>query len=177
MQALYRKDRDGSIQLAGIEGRAILGLDPGTVTGWALHLPSRLVKSGTVTLPNIPVDASARGKKPRSLWEFLDARNKQAGGLHAVYFELSQFQARGTGPLSLMDRGALYEIIRLWAFLPGIPTFGVAPQTIKKFVTGSGNAKKNDVKFAVEAWGFDPKSYDEADAIGVLSYGLEQQRR
>lgn len=54
-----------------------------------------------------------------------------------------------------------------------VPFEGLSVQEIKKFATGKGNAKKDAVMRSCEAWGFSPKSEDEADAIAILKCSLE----
>jgi hypothetical protein len=44
----------------------------------------------------------------------------------------------------------------------------VAPSMLKKFVTGTGNAKKDQMMMATyKKWGFEAKTNDEADAYGL----------
>lgn len=166
-----------------IEGRAVLGIDPGTKLGWALHLPDCSVRSGTVDLPDIKIGAAARGKKPDALRRFLSARKIEAGGrLHAIYYELSQFQGKRKGvvvqgPLALMDRGGLLDVITAFGYFTGSPCHGIAPGTIKKFCTGNGNATKAEVMDMVtRGWKFEPGDDNEADALAIMCYGLEQQQ-
>jgi len=50
-----------------------------------------------------------------------------------------------------------------------------APTAIKKFITGKGTAKKNDVIAAVEKLGYHPKDDNEADAVALLLMAIDQQ--
>jgi Holliday junction resolvasome RuvABC endonuclease subunit len=45
--------------------------------------------------------------------------------------------------------------------------------TIKRFITGKGNADKQAVIDAVRARGFQPKDDNEADAIAILLWAIE----
>jgi Holliday junction resolvasome RuvABC endonuclease subunit len=45
--------------------------------------------------------------------------------------------------------------------------------TIKKFMTGKGNATKEEMIAAAKLRGFDPKTDDEADALGILFLALK----
>lgn len=48
------------------------------------------------------------------------------------------------------------------------------PTTIKKFVTGSGRATKEDMMKAIKKLKFKPEVHDEADAIGLHLYTQSQ---
>lgn len=58
----------------------------------------------------------------------------------------------------------------------------IAPQTVKKIITGSGRADKNEVQsalknFVVNIDDFAFNNYDESDAVAVaVSYGLQMER-
>jgi crossover junction endodeoxyribonuclease RuvC len=51
-----------------------------------------------------------------------------------------------------------------------------APATIKKFITGSGRAKKEEVKKSIENLGFDVNNDDEADALALLKLTIERTK-
>lgn len=55
-----------------------------------------------------------------------------------------------------------------------IPYAGVPVGTIKKHATGKGNAPKGDMIKAMKLKGFDPKDDNEADALALLSWAIEQ---
>ena len=48
----------------------------------------------------------------------------------------------------------------------------VAPTSLKKFVTGKGNAKKDLMLLSVyKRWGFDTTNDNKADAYGLAQFG------
>ena len=55
-----------------------------------------------------------------------------------------------------------------------IPYEGIGVQEIKKFVTGRGNASKDEVIEAVKTLGFNPEDDNSADAIALLYYKINQ---
>jgi Holliday junction resolvasome RuvABC endonuclease subunit len=58
----------------------------------------------------------------------------------------------------------LYRLKKRW--------YNVPPSVLKKFTTGKGNAKKPDMKAAVqERWGFISKSDDVIDAFALAKMG------
>jgi crossover junction endodeoxyribonuclease RuvC len=60
---------------------------------------------------------------------------------------------------------------RLWKM--GIPYVPVAPSRLKKFITGHGNAKKNEIMREVwRRWDHNAATDDCADAIGLCYLGL-----
>ena len=63
-------------------------------------------------------------------------------------------------------------IIRVVLFDLKLPWFEVSPTSLKKWVTGKGNAKKPDMAIAVkERWGFCSPSDDINDAYGLGQMG------
>ena len=53
-----------------------------------------------------------------------------------------------------------------------MPYQGVPVGTIKRFITGKGNADKQAVIAAVKERGFSPADDNEADAIAILLWAL-----
>lgn len=56
-----------------------------------------------------------------------------------------------------------------------VPFEGLSVQEIKIHATGKGNGSKELVGKACIAWGFNPKSEDEADAIAILKCGMDNK--
>ena len=52
---------------------------------------------------------------------------------------------------------------------------GVPVGTIKRFISGKGNADKQAVIAAVRARGFNPADDNEADALAILLWAMETQ--
>ena len=53
----------------------------------------------------------------------------------------------------------------------------VAPQALKKFVTGKGNVKKDQMKLAVfKRWGVEFPTTDETDAYALAQWGQARLR-
>lgn len=68
-------------------------------------------------------------------------------------------------PFALGEVGAVVQLVLHDA---GIPFLVVAPKSLKLFVTGSGDAKKEDMQKAVKAkWGLDFDHDDICDAFGL----------
>ena len=85
-----------------------------------------------------------------------------------VVIEGYAFQSRKAAILA-----ELGTMIRMRVHRAGFPFVSVAPATLKKFVTGSGNANKRLMKHETdERWGFTSKSHDEIDAFGLAKLGF-----
>lgn len=63
--------------------------------------------------------------------------------------------------------------IRLAGYQAGIPMVNVAPSMLKKFCTGGGDAKKEQILLEVfKKWGFSAKTNNEGDAYVLARIGL-----
>lgn len=66
-------------------------------------------------------------------------------------------------------------VLRLACFRLGIPVIVIAPQTLKKFVTGKGSGDKGNMKLcSYKKWGLnaDELNDDEVDAYCLSMFGL-----
>lgn len=107
-------------------------------------------------------------------WErvyFIAARimeaKEKSGAVAAIIegYGLSQFGAAVT----LIEIGT---VVRFLLWQDSFPYIDVPPSSLKKFVTGSGAAKKDNMLLEVyKRWGFDTKSNDIADAVGLCHFG------
>ena len=61
-------------------------------------------------------------------------------------------------------------VIKLVCWRREILVSEVAPKTVKKVATGSGNASKMEMMAAASRRGWVPKTDHEADALFILSY-------
>ena len=69
--------------------------------------------------------------------------------------------------------GELTGVIKLMLHRNGVPFRSVGPTTLKKFVTGRGNAKKNEMLLAIyKKWCIEFKDDNEADAYALARYGM-----
>jgi Holliday junction resolvasome RuvABC endonuclease subunit len=59
--------------------------------------------------------------------------------------------------------------------LRGVPYQGAPVGTIKKFLTGQGNANKQAMIDAARKLGFSPADDNEADAIAILLWAIKTQ--
>ena len=154
---------------AGVSGPgAVLALDLGTATGWALSDECGAVTSGTMSFR--PDRFSGGGMRFLRFKGWLTEVKNTAGGIDAVYLEEVR---RHAGTSASQIYGGWLAILTAWCEHHSIPYQGVPVGTIKRHVTGKGNASKEAVIEAVRARGFAPADDNEADAIALLLWAIE----
>lgn len=144
----------------------LLGLDTGTLTGWAVNRGDKIV-SGTARLAVEP-----RGRRWADLRQALDGLVREHD-LMAVYYERSEFIGGGNQALALLDRGGMYAVLEAWAWVWKLPLIPCGPGQAKKSLTGSGRAEKRDMIVAASRLCGEPiGDSNQADAVGVLMFGI-----
>ena len=74
--------------------------------------------------------------------------------------------------------GALLGCLEEFCLRDNIRLVPVGVKVIKKHATGNGNATKQDmVRAAYKLWGLSNISEDEADALGLLHYAIQQESK
>ena len=155
--------------------QAVLALDLGTTTGWALSLPDRSVTHGYVSFK--PQRFEGGGMRYLRFRRWLDellattAPKGAASGLDAVYFEEVR---RHLGVDAAHAYGGFLATLTSWCEHQKIPYQGVPVGTIKRHVTGKGNAGKTEMVSAIRARGYMVADDNEADALAVLDWALAQ---
>lgn len=148
---------------------AILALDFGQRTGWAVRTPDGVITSGTAEFR--PGRFEGGGMAYLRFRAWLQEVDETAGGIGAVWFE-EVVAHRGVAASHAY--GAFLGHLTAWAEANKIAYAGVPVGTIKRHVTGKGNADKAAVIAAVRRLGFDPKDDNEADALALLDWALAQ---
>lgn len=70
------------------------------------------------------------------------------------------------------DIGEMGGVLKMFAYTHNIPLVLVPPSVLKKFITGKGNASKEEVILKLyKRYGFEAPRNDEADAIGLYLLG------
>jgi Holliday junction resolvasome RuvABC endonuclease subunit len=139
-----------------------LALDLGTQTGWAIANQNGAVTSGTQSFR--PQRFEGGGMRYLRFRRWLDEMH-QLTSIGEIHFEEVR---RHQGVDAAHVYGGLLGQLSAWCEQHQIPYAGVPVGTIKRAVTGSGNASKADVIAAVEGHGFAPRDDNEADAIALL---------
>ncbi len=158
------------------ERRAVLALDLGTTTGWAVHLADNSVTHGFINFK--PQRFEGGGMRYLRFRRWLDevlaatADQSLSSGLGAVFFEEVR---RHLGVDAAHVYGGLLATLTAWCEHHRIPYQGVPVGTIKRHATGKGNASKAEVIAAIQAAGHMVTDDNEADALAVLGWALAQQ--
>ncbi|MGR3805171.1 MAG: hypothetical protein ACU0AY_16975 [Marinibacterium profundimaris] len=148
--------------------RAMLALDLGTATGWALHGTDGLITSGTVSFR--PGRFDGGGMRYLRFTNWLTELDRLSGPIAAIWFEEVR---RHAGTDAAHVYGGLLATLTSWAETAGVAYQGVPVGTIKRHATGKGNANKDAMMAAARARGFTPADDNEADAIAILLWALE----
>ncbi len=154
--------------LAEISGAAILALDLGTTTGWALRTLRGRIVSGTTEFK--PHRFEGGGMRYLRFEHWLDETIRLAGDVEAVYFEEVR---RHVGVDAAHAYGGFLAGLTAWCEEHAIAYQGVPVGTIKRFIAGKGNADKAAVVAAVRALGYSPADDNEADANAILLWAIE----
>ena len=156
-------------QAAGTSPRpAILALDLGTTTGWALRGADELITSGTVSFR--PGRFDGGGMRYLRFTNWLAELERLSGPINAIWFEEVR---RHTATDAAHVYGGLMATLTAWAELRGVPYQGVPVGTVKRHATGKGNAGKEEMIVAARARGFRPSDDNEADALAILHWAIE----
>jgi len=92
--------------------------------------------------------------------------------LKNVFIEGPAYMSNGQYALQM---GALHFLLRLFLYKNKVPYKVIAPGTLKKFITGKGNAKKDLILLKVyKKWGVEFDIDDLADAYGLARMALEE---
>ena len=147
---------------------AVLALDLGTATGFALRTRDDHITSGTMTFRSGRFEGGGMRYLRFHGWlrEMLDL----AGPIDRIVFEEVR---RHMGTDAAHVFGGLLATLTSWAELNSIPYEGVPVGTIKRFATGKGNADKAAVIAAMQARGFRPADDNEADALALLLWATK----
>lgn len=147
----------------------LLSLDLGTSTGWAICNEYGRIVSGTASFK--PRRFEGGGMRYLRFERWLNETRNVSGRIDAVYFEEVR---RHIGVDAAHAYGGFLAQLTAWCEHHSIPYEGVPVGTIKRFITRKGNASKDQVIAAVQALGHKPEDDNEADALALLHFAIEQ---
>lgn len=152
------------------KSQTILALDLGTKTGWALFNQKGKIISGTQDFK--PQRFIGGGMRYLQFKNWLEEINQLHGNIDQIYFEEVR---RHLGVDAAHAYGGFLAHLTAWCEEKQIPYLGIAVGTIKKHITGKGNANKSEIINAVTDLGFNPKDDNEADAIAILDLAIKKK--
>ena len=148
----------------------VLALDLGTTTDWALRFGDGSAISGTMTFK--PGRFEGGGMRFLRFTDWLVEIAMHAHGLRRVVFEEVR---RHAGTDASHVYGGFLGTLTRWCEQHELPYQGVPVGTIKRFVTGKGNADKATMIAAMRARGFAPADDNEADALALLLWATDAE--
>ena len=150
----------------------IMALDLGTTTGWAIREVQGNITSGTASFKTGRFEGGGMPFLRFKHW-LTDLKNT-LGVIDAVYFE--EVRAH-KGVDAAHKYGGFVAHLTAWCEHHGIPYSGISVGTIKKHITGKGNAPKESVIAAVKNKGFAPVDDNEADSLALLDFVLNNNKK
>ncbi|MFT4314849.1 MAG: crossover junction endodeoxyribonuclease RuvC [Wolbachia pipientis] len=143
---------------------SILTLDLGKQTGWAI-LTDGVIESGSKSFHGSRF--SGGGMHFLKFRSWLNEMKEKFSNIEAVYFEEVR---RHLGTDAAHCYGGFLAVLSAWCEENNIPYQGVNVKTIKRFITGKGNASKSEVIEAVKKKGGSPRDDNEGDALALMFY-------
>ena len=150
----------------------ILALDLGTTTGWALTGRDGLISGGSESFK--PQRFEGGGFRFLRFKRWLTDIKQCADGIDLVVYEEVR-NHKGVDAAHIY--GGFMAHLTAWCEHHQIPYQGVPVGTIKKHATGKGNASKDEMVASVRARGHQPADDNEADALALLHWAIEQHTR
>jgi hypothetical protein len=166
--SLPSRARDPAAKLFCGGGSTILALDLGSSTGWAIRGANGAITSGVQQFRPNRFEGGGMAFLRFNHW--LSELAESSGPITAVFFEEVRAHA---GTLAAHVYGGFLAHLEAWAEFRDVPYQGVPVGTIKRYIAGKGNADKKTVIAAVKARGFAPADDNEADAISILLWAIE----
>lgn len=141
----------------------ILAIDPGIQCGFAINIQPIIFGHWNLK-PHRFESGGMRYIRFRNYLEEIYQSQK----IDLIVFEEIVFHITS---LSAQVYGALVSHLMVWAEEKKIEYAGVNPGTWKKHLSGKGNSNKFRVVEAIRnKYNLDVKTFDEADAIGILKW-------
>jgi len=145
----------------------ILAIDLGTTTGWAIKNGSGIT-SGSVSFKQNRF--SGGGMRYLYFQQWLNALPQ----VDIVYFEEVR---RHLGVDAAHAYGGFLGHLTAWCEANKAPYQGIPVGTIKKFITGKGNASKLEMIERIRTLGHRPIDDNEADALALLHLAVQRKNQ
>lgn len=144
-------------------------------SGWACHENKSLARDAKIPATDVcPLFASSTDplfdvKRLKHILGWVKGMIGSKGVESLIVIEGISFNSVSSSSDQI---AGMHYLIRYWLVQSGIKYLVVPPSTLKKFVVGSGNAKKEQMLKAVyKAFLVDVSTSDEADAVGLVYVG------
>ncbi|WP_264376216.1 MULTISPECIES: RuvC family protein [unclassified Wolbachia] len=141
-----------------------LTLDLGKQTGWFI-LHNGVIQSGSESFHTSRF--SGGGMHFLNFRSWLNEMKEKFPSIETVYFEEVR---RHLGTDAAHCYGGFLAHLSAWCEENHIPYQSVPVKTIKRFITGKGNASKSEVIEAIREKSFSPRDDNQADALALMFY-------
>ena len=149
----------------------ILALDLGTKLGWAVRARDGRIVHGTEAFtPRKSWTPGQRWLRARSFLTDVIVRHQ----VHAIAYEDVK---RHAGTDAAHAYGAFLCLVQMVADSHRTALLPVGVGTIKKHWTGKGNADKAAMVAQARVRGFKPESDNDADALAILHWAVDLERK
>lgn len=149
----------------------ILALDLGTKTGYAIRSRDGRIIHGTEAFT--PRASWTPGQKWQRFRAFL-SRTITENAIGTIAFE--DVKAHGKGAvLAAHAYGGFRAMMEMVADQHNVRLVPVGVGVVKKHWTGKGNANKDAMLAQAKARGFRPETDNDADALAILHWAVEQE--
>lgn len=146
-----------------------IALDLGTTTGWSIGCYNKKQHSQSGTENFKPTRYQSHGQRYVGFKNFLIKIHSKYNLNYCYYEEVRKHI--GTDAAHIY--GGYVATLQAWCIENNIEYAGTPVGTIKKHITGKGNASKEEVITAVkQKLNIFPKDDNEADAIALCDYHL-----
>jgi len=152
------------------DSHTILTLDLGTKTGWALKTLDGSITSGTEQFKHDRWQGG--GMRYLKFKHWLEQMLITVERIDVIYYEEVR---RHLGVDAAHAYGGFLAHLTAWCEYHQIAYEGVPVGTIKRHATGKGNANKAAMILAVKNLGYDPVDDNEADALALLHWALDNR--
>jgi Holliday junction resolvasome RuvABC endonuclease subunit len=146
----------------------LLALDMAGKCGWAILSP-RGNSSGVKKIA--PDKGQHQGLRYQKLFHLLQDMRRIYPDLGMIAYEHPITNHAGSNQAAYAY--GCMAVVQLFCCAHKIASRSAYPSTVKKFITGRGDAGKDAVICAVRARGFDPETDDEADAIACGLWAIQ----
>ena len=160
------------LPIPDLEDKRVLALDLGMRTGWCYGENGAYVDSGVHMLYDQKAKDFTDGQRFKAFYDFL------TNYMHADVIVFEQVAGGTKGRQTVLFNGYRATLL-LFCSIMGKPCLPLAVGTIKKFITGRGNASKEEMIDSIRAMGIPTFDDNEADAVGAFYTALtlsEQQK-
>jgi Holliday junction resolvasome RuvABC endonuclease subunit len=152
--------------------KSILALDLGTRSGWAIRDRQGVICSGSQSFK--PQRFEGGGMRFLRFQRWLKELVAPNGGDKLIDLIVFEEVRRHLGVDAAHAYGGFMAQLCCTCETMKIPYEGVPVATIKRHATGKGNASKELMIGAIKALGYNPVDDNEADALALLHWAMDQ---